>query len=127
MVQPRIDEKRLPVAGRPGMSSWCVPDIAPSITAQCPPTNQLLSSYLKSGIAAKAPFTKPRSSSLPKRPGSRPFTGQLFQIRYRRDVFLHRLRLCWQGPSADLLHEGQEITHTPMICDLSITHAHDID
>ena len=60
MVAPRIDEKRFPVAGTPGKSPLCVPDMTHSITAHCLVANRLVTPYLKSGAAAKALFTKPR-------------------------------------------------------------------
>src|SRR5262249_37430955 len=66
MVEPRTDEKRLPVDGVPGKSPVCVPDMTHSITVHRLVANRLLNSYLKSGIAAKAPSTKLRSSSLPR-------------------------------------------------------------
>src|SRR5438552_19106413 len=66
MLEPRTDEKRLPVAGIPGRSPLCVPDMTHSITAHWLAANRLVNPYLKSGTAAKAPFTKLRSSSLPR-------------------------------------------------------------
>src|SRR6266481_1145546 len=66
MLEPRTDEKRLPVAGIPGRLPLCVPDMTHSITAHWPARNRLVNPYLKSGIAAKASFTKLRSSSLPR-------------------------------------------------------------
>src|SRR6266699_956392 len=66
MVAPRTNEKRLPVAGIPGKSPWCVPDMTHSRAAQWLAANRLINSYLKSGTAAKARFAKLRSSSLPR-------------------------------------------------------------
>src|SRR5207237_1372906 len=66
MIESRTDEKRLPVAGIPGKSPLCVPDITHSIAAHWPAANRLVNPYLKSGTAAKARFAKLRSSSLPR-------------------------------------------------------------
>src|SRR2546429_78990 len=55
MLEPRTDEKRLPVAGIPGRSPLCVPDMTHSITAHWLAANRLVNPYLKSGTAAKAP------------------------------------------------------------------------
>src|SRR5258708_6957059 len=66
MLVPRTDEKRLPVAGIPGQSPLCVPDMTHSIAAHWLAANRLVTPYVKSGAAAKARFTKLRSSSLPR-------------------------------------------------------------
>src|SRR6266478_7832206 len=66
MVEPRTDEKRLPVAGIPGKSPLCVTDMTHSIAARWLAAKRLVNPYLKSGTAAKARFAKLRSSSLPR-------------------------------------------------------------
>jgi hypothetical protein len=66
MLEPRTAAKRLPVAGIPGKSPVCVPDMAHSMTAHWLVAKRLINRYLKSGTAAKAPSTKLRSSCLPR-------------------------------------------------------------
>ena len=36
-------------------------------------------------------------------------------------------RSCLRRPRAELLHEGEEIGHAPVLGDLAVAHAHDID
>ena len=70
-----------------------------------------------------------------QRPGERCADGARSNDADGHVMFLSGLRLraagsnalLPRGPSAELLHEGEEIGHSPVFGDLAVTHPHDVD